>query len=178
MMTPRGAQRAVDRMSLMKFFPADPGARAILMEDLGGICATDEEADWLARRALDLCPEWPGVKPIWQIYFSKYSPRNERQRSLDQGCCSTELFPEGVPSEREMGLPQLGSGRTPLQITGSRDPVAPVDPIANQVLAEVVEASTMPPLPKYYARTPEEIRVHELLRRMHNESVESEKKSV
>ncbi len=99
MMTPKGAKNAVTRMSMMRFFPADPAVHALLMEDLGGICESDEQADWLARRALDLCPEWPGVQTIWQIYFSKFPPRNERQRALDKGCGVTSQFPEGVPSE-------------------------------------------------------------------------------
>ncbi len=85
MMTPRGAQKAVDRLSLIRFFPADPGARAVLMEELGGMCESDEQAEWLSQRATEQCDEWPGMKGLWQIYFTKFPPRNDRQRAIDRG---------------------------------------------------------------------------------------------
>lgn len=99
MMTVKGAKQAVSKLSLVKFFPAGPDARAALMEELPLICDSDEKADWLAQRVCDLHQEWPGLSGVYQVWFSKYPPRNERERQIDNRCGSTLAFPDGIPSE-------------------------------------------------------------------------------
>jgi hypothetical protein len=59
------------------------------------MCATKEQAWWLARRVTELYTRWGGcgVPGLRQILCSKYHPRDGVESK------PTEAFPEGIPSE-------------------------------------------------------------------------------
>jgi len=141
MITIPAAKRAIARMSDIRYFPADPDLRAV-MEELAELCADDSQVDWLARRMVDVCREWPRIQGLRQVYFSKYAPRNERQRQLDRESAITEAFPDGVPSET--GRLELSAGSHSRKIAG------PVDSAASEALALVmggVKGLELPPVP-------------------------------
>jgi len=46
--------------------------------------------------------------------------------------------------------------------------------VADEIILEAAATVALPPLPKYYARTPDEIRVDKLLRELHNMPVDDE----
>jgi hypothetical protein len=166
MITVKAAAKAIARMSQIRYFPGDEDVRAVLMEDLGAICETDAQVDWLARRAVDLVREWTGVHVIWQIYFSKYPPRNERQRMLDRQTTATAEFPEGVPSEKEPSIGMLAAG-TPTGLLNA--PPAPVDREVAQALEDATQASIMPPAAKRRDFGAQATRVDRDLRRLYGE---------
>jgi len=97
--TTSGFRRAVAKMALLKFFPGGEDERAELMAELGRVCASDEQVMWLAQRTVDLYREWPGLQAIWQIWFSKFRPKNDRERMLDRQSEISAAYPTGVPSE-------------------------------------------------------------------------------
>lgn len=164
MITANGVKRAIGKMALMEYFPAGEDARAALIELIGEMCQSDEEALWLARRVTQLCSKWPGVPILWQIRFCKFAPRNADERRLDRETTCTELFPEGVPADRESAPLQLGD-RPVLALPAGA--VASADPETDKMVTKTAEALKMPALPKYYARTTDEIRVDAELRQLY-----------
>jgi len=151
MITIPAAKRAIARMSDIRYFPADPDLRAVIMEELAELCADDSQVDWLARRMVDVCREWPRIQGLRQVYFSKYAPRNERQRQLDRESAITEAFPDGVPSETGRLELSAGTGRLELSAgSHSRKIAGPVDSAASEALALVmggVKGLELPPVP-------------------------------
>lgn len=113
--TPKGFQRAVSKLALLKFFPPGADERAELMAELGRVCDSDENVMWLAQRSNDLYQEWPGLRALWQIWFSKFPPKNDREKRLESDTCRSDRFPEGVPAESDRAseggfyLPPAGS---------------------------------------------------------------------
>lgn len=162
MITVKVVKKAIGIMSLMKFFPSSEDSQAALMEVLGTMCQTDEEVLWLARRTSDLCREWPGINVLWQIRFSKYAPRNKKERLLDRETGRSECFPEGVPSEKIREA--LGSGITYLPLPDGVS--ASVDPEAEKTITELAEARQMSPVKQFRTITDEEARVDAQLRQM------------
>ncbi len=91
------------KLSLMKFFPADQQARAALLQIVCGIAETNEQIEWLVRRALAVFTEWPGPYELRALYCSRWKP-----------CDGTEaysaLFPateDGGGFPRDPALPPL-----------------------------------------------------------------------
>jgi hypothetical protein len=81
-------------LTLLKFFPTEPAARVELAKLVGQMATTHEQVEWLVARTIALCNEWPGPRTLRQIFCSKFKPRD----GIEAG--PTEIFPEGVPSER------------------------------------------------------------------------------
>ena len=94
-------------LTLLKFFPADPGARLELAKLVSRMAANEDQVDWLVNRVLALCNEWPGPLVLRQVFCSKFRPAD----GISVG--GTEAFPDGVPSERRIEaapLPALPVG--------------------------------------------------------------------
>ena len=83
-------------LTLLKFFPADPGARLELAKLVGRMATTEAQVEWLVQRVLSLCNEWPGPMVLRQIFCSKFKPTD----GIEAG--ATASFPEGPPSERRI----------------------------------------------------------------------------
>jgi hypothetical protein len=65
--------RAIDRLSLMPFFPPQSSWPA-LVEVISEMCSTDEQIEWLSRRMLQLHDRWPGPHELRAVLCSKYKP--------------------------------------------------------------------------------------------------------
>lgn len=151
-------KKAVSILNSIKFCSKDESDNATLMEYLGEMCETDEQVLWLARKVRNLYPEWPGAHELRAVLCSKYSPKDGFE-------VYSAVYLDGVPSERE---------RAPLQIQGRPILALPeghsasVDLGLESFITHTAEALKMPPLPKYYAKTEDERRVHaELLQMYH-----------
>jgi len=103
-------------LSALAYYPSEPAARTLIADAIAEICATAEDATWLVKRALCLHETWStcGVKGLWQIWFSKHRPRNKQEWAIDGIVGSSEVYPDGVPSERgaeqPLALPQPPKG--------------------------------------------------------------------
>lgn len=151
------ATLAAEAMSGIRYFPSATAARALIVDELVQMCQNFEQAMWLARRLSQLFTEWPGMKELRAIFCSKFMPQDGIENY-------SEVFLEGVPSERE-SLPALTAGVAFPAITAAPEASEAVD--VGQLAAEVSQARKMPPLPKFRARHPEEIRVDNELRRLY-----------
>ncbi len=160
-------------LGALGYYPKEPGARTLIATAILEICRTTEEATWLAKRVTQLHVTWStcGVKGLWQIWFSKHAPRNEKERALELLTGSTESYPDGVPSEKQM--PAQLESRPMLALPPGA--LASLDPEADKIVVDTARLLALPALPKYYARSPDEIRVDRILRAMYNEPVQPEK---
>lgn len=102
-LTPETAAAAVSRLGLMAFFPGDPDIRAALVSVFMEMVDTDEQAAWLAARALQLYSRWPGVAEIRALYCSRWKPKDGVETY-------SETYVEGFPSERKEE-PQIDAPR-------------------------------------------------------------------
>jgi hypothetical protein len=92
-LTPETASAAVSKLALMAFFPADADIRAALVWALLEMVETEEQLDWLVRRALRLYSKWPGIGEIRAIYCSKFKPKDGIE-------AYSTVYLDGIPSER------------------------------------------------------------------------------
>jgi hypothetical protein len=99
-------EKAVDTLSMLKYFPANgtPVARLI-----GDICSTNEQVLWLARRVTQLYNEWPGPVELRAVFCSRFRPRD----GVEADSTDPRFIEEGIPSERKPDgeLPALPAGR-------------------------------------------------------------------
>lgn len=78
-MTVQEASQLIDQLSILKFFPAQPNARAALVVKLMGWCrGTDratplDQAEWLIDAATEL-DEYPGPKTLHTMLVDKFYP--------------------------------------------------------------------------------------------------------
>lgn len=92
-LTPEKAARGVNKLALMAFFPGDPEVRSALVEILLEMVDTNEQLDWLVKRALKLYAKWPGVGEIRALYCSKWKPKDGIETY-------SSIYVEGIPAER------------------------------------------------------------------------------
>lgn len=104
-LTPEAATRAVNRLALMAFFPADPDVRAALVDIVLEMVETQEQCDWLVSRALKLYAKWPGVAELRALYCSKWKPRDGVETY-------SSIYLDGIPSEHPVAHAQPGQAST------------------------------------------------------------------
>ncbi len=103
MVNVKEATRQVGKLALLKYFPGDETARLTLVGMVCELASTDEQVEWLVRRALAVFTEWPGPYELRALYCSRWKP-----------CDGTEaysaLFPateDGGGFPRDPALPPL-----------------------------------------------------------------------
>jgi hypothetical protein len=117
---------AIDRLSLMPYFPMDPGAKKELGKAMAEMCATDEQVQWLCRRMPQLHDKWPGEREMRAVLCSKFRPKDGLEMESD-------IYADGIPSENpERNL--LGAALDPKRLS----PFA--QDIARKRLKELVAA--------------------------------------
>ncbi len=154
-------RRAVARLSLMKFFPADPDFRGAMAELLNQLCSSDEQADKLSQHFQRVYPEWAGAHELRACACSMFKP-------ADGINADSVIYPEGIPTAAELKTPEVlaippAARRLdlplPEQVTAFKQIEAAHSApyIPDPELAELVKqmAKPLPPLPP---RTIEEIR--------------------
>lgn len=140
----------------LQFFPAKPAAQGLIVQELAKMCDTIEQGIWLATRLCRVFTKWEGIKEMRAVFCSKYLPKDGLQ-------ADSIIYIDGIPSERE-SLLGIEAGKPILALPAGA--VASADYELESEVAKLAEARKMAPLPKYYARSPEEKRVHNELRQM------------
>lgn len=102
-MNPETVAKLCGELTLLKFFPADDGARRALFKMVGRMASNEDQVKWLVRRTLDLCDEWPGPKTFRAIFCKRYKPMDD----IDLRTATSEKFPEGIPDEPMPPAPRL-----------------------------------------------------------------------
>lgn len=99
---------AVARLSVMKFFPSDPIARAEIMSILDRLVSTKHQLDWLVDTLINRVGEWPGPKEVRGVFCTKFPPADgiEADCSLG-GFSSGELEGAGATASLSWHQPKL-----------------------------------------------------------------------
>ena len=97
------ATNEIAKLSLLKYFPADPIARVALVEMVCGFAENNVQIEWLVRRALVVFNEWPGPHEIRALFCSRWRPQdgNEAYSALYPATENGGGFP------RDPALPPL-----------------------------------------------------------------------
>ena len=123
-----------EAMAAIPFFPAEAGPRAAIADELRSLCAGLAEADWLVKRMRRLYRRWPGTIDMRHVYCSKFHPWDGVQPSVE-----SEVYPNGIPSERETNPLQLGAPGVKLLSDGRKEE-AIADPAIRNRVAQVAAA--------------------------------------
>jgi hypothetical protein len=97
----------MSELTLLKYFPGDPGARIALVGMVCRMASDETQVRWLVDRMFRLYNEWPGHMELRACFCSKFRPR-------DGVNAHSEIYRDGIPSEN-------GYDPTALQLPGNRD---------------------------------------------------------
>jgi hypothetical protein len=111
--TIRQAGVAVSQMAVLKCFPSDAIARAMLAEMILRTVSDTERLEWLVRVAVANCDEYPGPKQIRALYCTRFKPKD----GGDQPTCTIPGF---TPADSERGYQELQARETAKQIEAYR----------------------------------------------------------
>jgi len=112
-LTPRIALKCAEELALLKYFPTEPHARAALAKMMLGMIETEEQAQWLVRRTLELHNDWPGPMELRAIFCSRFKPKDRKEANttdsrfiedgfpVEQPLPSMALLPAGVSADPE-----------------------------------------------------------------------------
>lgn len=110
--TPKLFRDALDELSLLKFFPSEPGARAALLRMLCQMVAGPTELRWLIDTVLRYHNEWPGPLELRGIYCTHYKPKDGVEADVTSGRMLGELEERALEAEPLTELPaSAGSQR-------------------------------------------------------------------
>lgn len=127
------------KLTALKFFPGEPQARLAIIEQLGEMCESDEQVEWLVKRMLKLYAEWPGIGELRAVLCSKFKPKD--------GFESYSLtFPDGIPSEKPEKQYALPPAST--LALGPGEPISAAPSLNNYVqqLAEMKRMDNVNPI--------------------------------
>ncbi len=77
----------------LKFFPSDEDARIGIAEQLASMARSEEEIRWLVKRVPELHNQWPGIREVRAVFCGRFRP-------VDGIEAGSEIYPDGIPSER------------------------------------------------------------------------------
>lgn len=80
--------RAVERMSLLRFFPGSEGAQAEIMRLLERLVSTKPQLDWLVTTMIDRVGEWKGPTELRGVLCSRFTPAD----GIEMDCRDTFGF--------------------------------------------------------------------------------------
>ncbi len=135
----------ITRLSLLKFFPAEPELRLMIIEMVEAFAETDEQVEWLGRRMISgIYQEWPGIHELRACFCNRYRPK-------DGISVFSTVYPEGLPPDptapkRIESAPQSRLG-----------PVTE-DPVYAAAIAKAAEAMTLRPVSRRRSRAISELR--------------------
>jgi hypothetical protein len=100
MLTMKTVFAQIGRMSIMRYFPADPDARDAIAAMIGEMATSDEQVIWLAARMIQCYSEWPGHMELRACFCSRYKPADGVE-AISQAYFEREMPPE-APGGRKL----------------------------------------------------------------------------
>jgi len=67
-------ESAVAQMTILRFFPAEPVARAMVMQVLSRIVGTSQQLNWLVDTLINRVGEWHGPAELRGIFCTRFKP--------------------------------------------------------------------------------------------------------
>ena len=86
-------ESAVAQMTILRYFPADPIQRAMVMDLLARIVGTREQLSWLVRTLVDRVGEWRGPSELRGIFCNRFKPAD----GIEADCS----IPKFTPADNE-----------------------------------------------------------------------------
>lgn len=106
--------KSVERLGALKFFPADPAARVVVMDLLRRMCGEKEHLTWLIYVLINHVGEWPGPAQMRALYATRFKPADG-----DEGpYCTIAGF---TPVEAEAKFYELEGTRHQRQLESWKD---------------------------------------------------------
>jgi hypothetical protein len=72
--TQQQLEAAVAQMTILRYFPAESIARAMVMDLLSRLVGTAEQLNWLTRTLVDRVGEWHGPAELRGIFCTRFKP--------------------------------------------------------------------------------------------------------
>ena len=66
--------RTLAKLTALKFFPAEPGARRGILEIVCAMASIESQAEWLVNRMLSAYNEWPGPQEMRACFCCRFRP--------------------------------------------------------------------------------------------------------
>jgi hypothetical protein len=143
--------KALGRLTLMKYFPADDTARTALVEMVCGMIDHEDQAEWLAKRMLQIYREWPGPYEMRACFCGRYRP-------LDGVNAYSEIYANGLPPDPTAPpRPEIAAPALKALPPGREATVDPELEESLQRLAEKVKPPAPHPAITQFARMLQEI---------------------
>ena len=122
----------------MKYFPGDDDARLGIIEQVGEMCSTEEQVEWLVKRMPKLYGEWPGVAEMRALLCTKWKPKDGFE-------LYSSVYADGIPSETPEKAWCLPAGTLAL---GPGEPISAAPSLTNYVqqLAEMKRMDNVNPI--------------------------------
>ena len=132
--------KALGRLTLMKYFPADDTARTALVEMVCGMIDHEDQAEWLAKRMLQIYREWPGPYELRACYCGRFRP-------ADGISACSEIYGDGLPIDPTAPpRPEIAAPKRLALPPGHVESADPELDAAIQKLAEKVKPPAPHPL--------------------------------
>lgn len=112
------------RLTLLKFFPADPIARAMIVDFLAKLTGQKDRLEWLIMALVNHVGEWPGPKEVRGILCSRYKPADGIKAECSiAGFTAAEIESGNACAALPIGstTPGLRSGSSLLEQSKPRD---------------------------------------------------------
>ena len=77
-------------LSVLPFFPTDPPARGMIVDELRDMCSNEEQLKWLVKRTVKLWSKWESLRELRAILCARFKPAD----GFEVGYSS--VFPEGI----------------------------------------------------------------------------------
>lgn len=94
MTTFEATYKAVQDLAALKFFPSNVGVRLAVVRVVRDMATSDQQVQWLVRRALQLFDSWEGPRELRALFCSRYKPRDGIE-------ATSSVYPEGFPPEHK-----------------------------------------------------------------------------
>jgi hypothetical protein len=151
MITAKAIKAALDKLALLKFFPADEGQRSQIGELILAMAEnqTDAEVSELATRTLRCYNEWPGPLAFRAVACSLFDPADGGSATAPE----VDAFCENRYLEREAERSKLNLEAAKRNLISAGQPLpdqrlipgeVSADPVAERMVELVVGAKSIP----------------------------------
>ena len=66
--------RMLAKLTALKFFPTEPGARRAILEIVVAMAGSESQVEWLVNRMLSIYNEWPGPREMRACFCCRFLP--------------------------------------------------------------------------------------------------------
>ena len=76
-MNVRQVARTLAKLTALRFFPVEPGARRAVLEIVCHMATDETQVEWLVNRMLSIYDSWPGPREMRACFGRRFRPADE-----------------------------------------------------------------------------------------------------